>query len=49
MLLAAGELENFVACVGEVEPTGDGEVALDTRCRALLGVETGDEVLAVPR
>jgi arginine N-succinyltransferase len=49
MLLASGELDNFVACVGEVEPTGDGEVALDTRCRALLGVETGDEVLAVPR
>jgi arginine N-succinyltransferase len=49
MLLAAGNLENFVACYGEVEPTGTGEVALDAKCRALLGVQPGDEVLAVDR
>ena len=49
MLLAAGNLESFVACYGEVEPTGDGEVALDAKCRGLLGVEPGDEVLAVDR
>jgi len=49
MLLAAGNLENFVACYGEVEPSGDGEVALDAKCRALLGVQPGDEILAVDR
>jgi hypothetical protein len=49
MLLATGDLEDFVACYGEVEPTGDGEITLDAKCRALLGVKAGDEVLAVDR
>ena len=48
MLLAHGRLQDFVACYGTVEVSGD-EAAIDSEARKLLGVEPGDEVLAVAR
>ena len=48
MLLAHGRLQDFVACYGTVEVSGD-EAAIDAEARKLLGVKVGDEVIAVPR
>lgn len=48
MLVAHGHLENFVACYGTLEIDGDS-VAIDPPSRKMLGVETGGEVIAVPR
>lgn len=48
MLLAHGRLQDFVACYGTVEVDGD-EAAIDAGARRLLGVEPGDELIAVAR
>jgi len=48
MLLAHGRLQDFVACYGTIEISGD-EAAIDAGARKLLGVKAGDEVLAVAR
>jgi len=48
MLLAHGRLQDFVACYGTVEISGD-EAAIDAEARKLLGVKVGDEIIAVPR
>jgi hypothetical protein len=48
MLLAHGRLQDFVACYGTVEISGD-EAAIDSGARKMLGVKPGDEVHAVPR
>ncbi len=48
MLLAHGRLQDFVACYGTVEISGD-EAAIDAEARKLLGVKVGDEVIAVSR
>ncbi len=48
MLLAAGRMKNFRACLGEVQRTGDGlELSRDTA--ELLEVGEGDTILAVSR
>ncbi|HKC04027.1 MAG TPA: arginine N-succinyltransferase [Sphingomicrobium sp.] len=48
MLLAHGHLQDFVACYGTVDLSGD-EAAIDSEARKLLGVKPGDEVHAVAR
>jgi arginine N-succinyltransferase len=48
MLLAHGRLQDFVACYGTVEVSGD-EAAIDAGARKLLGVKPGDEIHAVAR
>ncbi len=47
MLLAAGRLENFAACYGQVALTGDDKIALRPEDASLLGVAMGDRVIAV--
>jgi len=49
MLLAAGELQDFRACYGEVLDNGDGTVAIDATARKLLGVDTGETILIAGR
>jgi arginine N-succinyltransferase len=48
MLVAHGHLQHFVACYATVEIDG-AEAALDSEGRKLLGVEAGQQVLAVAR
>jgi arginine N-succinyltransferase len=48
MLLAHGQLEDFVACYGAVQVDGE-EAAIEPAARKLLGVMPGDELLAVSR
>jgi arginine/ornithine N-succinyltransferase beta subunit len=48
MLVSRGRLQDFVACYATVESDGSS-AAIDAASRALLGVEPGDEVLAVAR
>ena len=48
MLIAHGRLHDFVACYATVEVAGGG-AAIDPAARKLLGVQPGDEVLAVAR
>jgi arginine N-succinyltransferase len=48
MLLAHGRLQDFVACYGTAELSGD-EAAIDAGARKLLGVKPGDEIHAVAR
>lgn len=48
MLLAAGHLKEFRACLGAISRTEEG-VAISRDSAELLGVEPGDRVLAVPR
>ncbi|RYD57519.1 MAG: arginine N-succinyltransferase [Sphingomonadales bacterium] len=48
VLASAGRLANFRAAYGRVATSDDG-VALDPDCAQLLGVQTGDTLLHVPR
>lgn len=48
MLLAAGRLKNFRACLGEVQRTAEG-ISLTPELASLLEVQVGDSVLAVTR
>ena len=48
MLVAHGLLQDFVACYAMVEVDGD-EAAIDSAARKLLGVNSGDQVIAVCR
>ena len=48
MLVAHGRLEDFVACYAKVEVDGDG-AAVDSDARKLLGVDTGEQIVAVAR
>ena len=48
MLVAHGLLQDFVACYAMVEVDGD-EAAIDSAARKLLGVNSGDQVIAVGR
>jgi arginine N-succinyltransferase len=48
MLVSHGRLQNFVACYATVESDGSS-AAIDSASRELLGVEPGNEVLAVAR
>jgi arginine N-succinyltransferase len=48
MLVAHGGLEDFVACYAKVEVDGDG-AAVDSDARKLLGVDTGEQIVAVAR
>lgn len=48
MLVAHGCLEDFVACYAKVEVDGDG-AAVDSDARKLLGVDTGEQIVAVAR
>ena len=49
MLLAAGKLENFVACFGCVKRVPRKGIKLDAEAAEMLGVKAGDQVLAVNR
>ena len=48
MLIAHSELQDFIACYGTAEVSGE-EIAIDSAARRLLGVDAGGQVLAVPR
>ena len=48
MMLAHGRLHDFAACYAKVEVNGEGAV-IDGEARRMLGVKTGDTVLAVAR
>ena len=48
MLLAAGRLKNFRACLGSARRTAEG-IALAGETAELLGVGVGDTILATPR
>ncbi len=48
MLVAHGRLHDFVACYATVEVSDDG-AAIDSAARKLLDVDSGEEVMAVPR
>jgi arginine N-succinyltransferase len=48
MLLAAGRLQDFVACYGHVTRNGN-EIAIGAETAELLGVTAGDRVVAVER
>ncbi|HEU4705496.1 MAG TPA: arginine N-succinyltransferase [Sphingomicrobium sp.] len=49
MILAAGKLTDFVACGASVKRVARKGLVIDSQAAALLGVEAGDEVLAVSR
>ena len=49
MLLAAGRLGGFVACYGRVGSDPDGTATLDPKAADMLGVGTGDTILAMGR
>jgi arginine N-succinyltransferase len=49
MLLAAGQLKNFRACLGEVRRVGDEGIAISREAAELLEVEVGDSIAAVSR
>lgn len=48
MLVAHGTLHDFVACYAKIEVDGDG-AAIDSDARKLLGVDAGEQVVAVAR
>ena len=41
MMIASGELADFVACYGKVADCGGGKVGIDSEARAMLGVKPG--------
>ena len=49
LMLAAGRLNDFVACYGNVGINGDGSATMDAASAELLGVKTGDTFLAMGR
>jgi arginine N-succinyltransferase len=49
MLLAAGRLRDFRAGFGSVKRAGKNGICIDQECAEALGVEIGDQVLAVAR
>ena len=49
MLLATGRLERFVACYGQAQLGGDGEIHLDDQTAELLRLDGNDNVLATAR
>jgi arginine N-succinyltransferase len=49
MLLATGKLRKFVACGALVKKVPRKGLCIDAEAAELLGVEPGDEVLAVDR
>jgi arginine N-succinyltransferase len=49
MLLAAGRLQDFVACCSAVKRSARKGLCISDECAELLGVSVGDQVLAVPR
>ena len=49
MMIASGELSNFVACYGRVADCGGGQVSLDAEARAMLGVEPGAKLWLADR
>ncbi|MFL6829174.1 MAG: arginine N-succinyltransferase [Sphingomicrobium sp.] len=49
MLLAAGRLKAFRAACGSVKRLPKKGLCIDRQCAELLGVDVGDQVLAVPR
>tara|TARA_R110000787_G_scaffold282842_1_gene394973 strand:- start:1507 stop:2523 length:1017 start_codon:yes stop_codon:yes gene_type:complete len=46
-LVSCGKLANFRACLGQVDPAGDG-VTLDAQAAGLLGVAIGDTITCAP-
>jgi arginine N-succinyltransferase len=49
MLVAAGRLKDFRACVASVKRAPRKGICIDREAAELLGVEVGDQVLAVAR
>jgi arginine N-succinyltransferase len=49
MLLGAGRLGRFAACYGEVTSNPDGTIAIDRKAAEMLGVASGDTILAMGR
>ncbi len=49
MILARGRLNDFVACVASVKTIARNGLCIDREAAELLGVEVGDELLAVAR
>jgi arginine N-succinyltransferase len=49
MLLAAGKFKDFAACCASVKRSSRKGLCIDRKAADLLGVEVGDEVLAVAR
>jgi arginine N-succinyltransferase len=49
MLLATGQLKDFVACGASVRQVPGEGIAIDSEAASLLGVKAGDQVLAVNR
>ena len=49
MMIATGELSNFVACYGKVADCGGGKVAIDDEARSMLGAEPGATLWLVDR
>ena len=49
MLVAAGKLEQFVACFASVKRVGKKGIVIDSEAAEILGVKAGDQVLAVAR
>lgn len=49
MLVATGRLENFICCYAAAKLNDDGSIQLDSEAVEMLGIEAGDNVLAVAR
>jgi arginine/ornithine N-succinyltransferase beta subunit len=49
MLVAKGRLNDFRACCASVKRLPKKGVCIDREAAELLGVDIGDEILAVPR
>lgn len=49
MMIASGELADFVACYGKVADCGAGKVAIDSEAKAMLEIEPGATVWLVDR
>ena len=49
MMLASGVMHDFVACYGQVQRTGNGELFIDSKAMDMLNIGSGDRVLAVSR
>jgi arginine N-succinyltransferase len=49
MLLAAGRLKDFRACSGSMKRVAREGICINREAAELLGVDVGDQVLAVPR
>jgi len=49
MMIACGELSDFVACYGKVADCGGGKVSIDAEARAMLGAEPGETLWLADR